>query len=57
MSPSASPGKARPNSRAPCCGVFELVDGKIKRFDCYPEGTMILTQLGVLGNLGAALEH
>jgi steroid delta-isomerase-like uncharacterized protein len=42
---------------APCCDVFELVDGKIKRFDCYPEGTIILTQLGVLGNLGAALEH
>ena len=42
---------------APCCDVFELVDGKIKRFDCYPEGTIILTQLGALGNLGAALEH
>jgi len=27
------------------------------RFDCYPEGTIILTQLGVLGNLSAALEH
>jgi ketosteroid isomerase-like protein len=40
---------------APCCDVFELVDGKIKRFDCYPEGTIILTQLGVLGNLSAAL--
>jgi steroid delta-isomerase-like uncharacterized protein len=43
---------------APCCDVFELVDGgKIKRFDCYPEATIILTQLGVLGNLNAALEH
>jgi ketosteroid isomerase-like protein len=21
---------------APCCDVFELADGKIKRFDCYP---------------------
>ena len=41
---------------APCCDVFELVDGKIKRFDCYPEATIILTQLGVLGNLSAALE-
>ena len=28
---------------APCCDVFELVDGKIKRFDCYPEGSVILT--------------
>ena len=42
---------------APCCDVFELADGKIKRFDCYPEGSMILTQLGVIGNLNAALEH
>jgi ketosteroid isomerase-like protein len=39
---------------APCCDVFELVDGKIKRFDCYPSGTVVLTQLGVLDNLSAA---
>jgi hypothetical protein len=31
--------------------------GQIKRFDCYPEGSVILTQLGVIGNLGAVLEH
>jgi ketosteroid isomerase-like protein len=42
---------------APCCDVFELIDGKIKRFDCYPEGTIILTQLGVIDRLGAALTH
>jgi ketosteroid isomerase-like protein len=42
---------------APCCDVFELVDGKIKRFDCYPEGSIILAQLGVLNNLDAALSH
>ena len=41
----------------PCCDVFALADGKIKRFDCYPEGSVILTQLGVIGDLGAALEH
>jgi hypothetical protein len=23
---------------APCADVFELVDDKIKRFDCYPSG-------------------
>jgi ketosteroid isomerase-like protein len=34
---------------APCCDVFELVDGKIKRCDCYPSGTVIMSQLGVLG--------
>jgi ketosteroid isomerase-like protein len=41
---------------APCADVFELVDGKIKRFDCYPSGTIVLTQLGVLENLRAAFE-
>lgn len=40
---------------APCCDVFELTGGKIKRFDCYPEGSVVLTQLGVIGNLSAAL--
>jgi ketosteroid isomerase-like protein len=42
---------------APCCDVFELVGGKIKRFDCYPSGTVILTQLGVIGNLSTALKQ
>jgi hypothetical protein len=34
---------------APCCDVFELVDGRIKSFDCYPSLTVIMAQLGVLG--------
>jgi len=42
---------------APCADVFELVDGKIKRFNCYPSGTVIMTQLGVLDNLSAHLQH
>jgi ketosteroid isomerase-like protein len=42
---------------APCCDVFELTGGKIKRFDCYPSGSVILTQLGVLRNLDAALQQ
>jgi ketosteroid isomerase-like protein len=42
---------------APCCDVFELEDGKIKRFDCYPEGSIIFAQLGVLNKLDAALRH
>jgi ketosteroid isomerase-like protein len=41
---------------APCADVFELVDGKIKRFDCYPSGTVVLAQLGVLEDLSAAFE-
>ncbi|HEY4023688.1 MAG TPA: nuclear transport factor 2 family protein [Pseudonocardiaceae bacterium] len=32
---------------APCCDVFELREGKIKRFDCYPSGTVIAKQLGL----------
>jgi ketosteroid isomerase-like protein len=42
---------------APCCDVFEIEGGKIKRFDCYPEGSVIFAQLGVLTNLEAALSR
>lgn len=42
---------------APCCDVFELDNGKIARFDCYPEGSIIFAQLGVLTNLAAALDQ
>ena len=47
------PTGARMN--APCADIFELADGKIKKFDCFPEGSVILTQLGVIGNLESAL--
>ncbi|HEX4251068.1 MAG TPA: nuclear transport factor 2 family protein [Pseudonocardia sp.] len=40
---------------APCCDVFEIEGGKIKRFDCYPEGTIIFAQLGVLANIESAV--
>lgn len=53
-------GTVRPTGKrmdAPCCDVFELADGKIKRFDCYPSGSVVLTQLGVIGDLDAALQH
>lgn len=36
---------------APCCDVFRLEAGKIRSFNCYPSGTVILTQLGVLRKL------
>jgi ketosteroid isomerase-like protein len=42
---------------APCCDVFRLKDGRIQLFDCYPSGTVILGQLGVLGNLASVLEQ
>ncbi len=41
---------------APCCDVFQLTDGKVRIFDCYPSGTVILEQLGVIKNLGAVLK-
>jgi len=39
---------------APCCDVFQLVNGKVKSFHCYTAATILLGQLGVLGNLGAS---
>jgi ketosteroid isomerase-like protein len=41
---------------APCCDVFRLQNGRIRLFDCYPSGTVILSQLGVLPNLGSVLQ-
>lgn len=40
---------------APCCDVFHLVNGKVASFHCYTAATIILGQLGVLGNLEAAV--
>ena len=40
---------------APCCDVFRLRNDKIESFNCYPSGTVTLSQLGVLGNLQAAM--
>jgi steroid delta-isomerase-like uncharacterized protein len=41
----------------PCADIFEIVDGKIKRFDCYPSATVVMAQLGVLENLSAHVQH
>lgn len=40
---------------APCCDVFRLKNGKIQSFNCYPSGTVVLTQLGILQKLEAVL--
>ena len=40
---------------APCCDVFRIVNGKIQSFNCYPSGTVIFAQLGVLSNIEAAI--
>jgi ketosteroid isomerase-like protein len=39
---------------APCCDVFLLANGKVKSFHCYTAATILLGQLGVLGNLSAS---
>lgn len=40
----------------PCIDVFQIEDGKVSAFDCHYAGTILLGQLGVLGNLEAALK-
>jgi ketosteroid isomerase-like protein len=40
----------------PCCDVFRLRDGKVASFDCYTAATILFAQLGILGNLAAALQ-
>lgn len=42
---------------APCCDVFHLKDGKVTSFHCYTAATVILGQLGVLGNLAASFQQ
>jgi len=42
---------------APCADIWELENGKIKKFDCYPSGSVILTQLGVIENLEEAVSR
>lgn len=42
---------------APCCDVFHLKDGKVTSFHCYTAATVLLGQLGVFGNLSAALQQ
>ena len=42
---------------APCCDVFHIENGKITSFHCYVAVPIMLAQLGVLMNLGAAFKH
>jgi ketosteroid isomerase-like protein len=41
----------------PCCDVFHIENGKVASFHCYVAVPIMLAQLGVLMNLGAALKH
>ena len=42
---------------APCCDVFHIENGKVTSFHCYLAVPILLGQLGVLMNLGAAFRH
>ena len=42
---------------APCCDVFQIENGKVTSFHCYLAVPILLGQLGVLINLGAAFRH
>lgn len=51
-------GRIAPTHRrieVPCCDVFVVEDGKVARFHCYNQASVLLAQLGVLENLSAAL--
>ena len=39
----------------PCADYFKLKNGKVEYFHCYTAATVLLTQIGVIGNIGAAL--
>ena len=54
--PSGTLAPTGKQMRTPCCDVFHFRDGKIQTFNCYAAGTIMFMQLGVLGNLGAALK-
>jgi ketosteroid isomerase-like protein len=41
----------------PCCDVFHLKDGKVMSFHCYNAASVLLQQIGVLGNLQAAQKN
>jgi steroid delta-isomerase-like uncharacterized protein len=41
----------------PCCDVFHIENGKVTTFHCYVAVPILLAQLGVLMNLGAAFRH
>lgn len=51
-------GTIAPTGKAievPCADVFVLEHGKIVSFHCYNAASVLLAQIGVLGNLSAAL--
>ena len=55
MGPGTIPATGR-RIHVPCVDIFHLENGKVSAFDCHYAGTILLAQLGVLGNLEASLK-
>lgn len=43
--------------QAPCCDLFHLKDGKVVSFHCYVAVPVLLQQLGIFGNVAAAIQQ
>jgi len=41
--------------KTPCADFFKVTNGKIEFFHCYTAATILLTEIGVIGNIGAAI--
>jgi ketosteroid isomerase-like protein len=41
--------------KTPCADYFKMKNGKIEYFHCYTAATVLLTEIGVIGNIGAAI--
>jgi steroid delta-isomerase-like uncharacterized protein len=39
----------------PCADFFKMKNGRIEWFHCYTAATILLTEIGVIGNVGAAI--
>ena len=55
MGPGTIPATGK-KFHVPCVDIFHLESGKVSAFDCHYAGTIMLAQLGVLGNLEASLK-
>jgi len=41
--------------KTPCADFFKMRNGKIEFFHCYTAATILLTEIGVIGNVSAAI--
>jgi predicted ester cyclase len=41
--------------KTPCADYFKMKNGKVEYFHCYTAATILLSQIGVIGNIAAAI--